>query len=929
MNSYALRPRLFAQRALVSLVVAACSVAPAQAEDSKADLVRYADQLFSRAFPAGEPGAAVLIAKDGQVLLRKAYGLANLELGVPMQPDMVFEIASVTKQFTAAAILLLQERGKLSVNDEVTKYLPDYPTHGQKITIDHLLSHRSGIPELTGMPEWWPRRREDMKVQQIIDMFKDKPLEFTPGEKLSYSNSGYILLGAIIEKASGKSYEDFIEQEIFAPLGMKRSCYGHLNEVVQGRVTGYDKEEDGYKVAEYLSLTQAYAAGALMSTVDDLSLWADALSSEKLLKKASLDRMTTTAKLPSGQATKAGYGLQVSDEEGIRIVEHGGGLPGFKSYLLTIPGQRLAVIVLSNTFGQEPSLESLTYRIAMKVLGKPVEERKALNLAPATLDDYTGTYRFDEKVSRTVSREGNKLFARRTDGDKHEILATSRDDFFYQGLVSNSRIHFRRNAEGKITGMDFLYRFGAADETAVKTAEPLAGSAPPTPSIEPAAIQKTPAGRAFAAWLSSFNSGDPAQFRAFDDAYPREAPPLEARLAFREMTGGFTLLRIEKGEPTSLVVLLQEKASDEVARLELAVSSEEPVKILSSQISPARRPSDLAIPRMTETAALAALEERAGNNAKNDQFSGVVLVARHGKVLLQSAWGHANREAGSPNTLDTQFRIGSMNKMFTAVATLQLVEAGKLALDDPIGKYLPDYPNQELASKVTVRHLLTHTGGTGDIFGPEFMKNRLTLRRTSDYVKLFGSRPLTHEPGAEFRYSNYGFVLLGAVIERVSGLSYYDYVKREIFQPAGMTSTDSLPEAENVPNRAVGYLRREGSWVPNTDTLPWRGTSAGGGYSTASDLLRFAQALESGKLLSKAMFAEATSLHQEQYGYGFEVQGEGPLRSYGHNGGAPGINGGLRVFPQLGYVLVSLGNLDPPSASRLVDFFAARVPAAQ
>ena len=164
-----------------------------------------------------------------------------------MRPDMVFEIASVTKQFTAAAILLLQERGKLSVDDDITKYLPDYPTHGRKITIDHLLNHMSGIPEVTGLPEWWPRRREDLTLSQLIDLFKDKPLDFNPGEKQAYSNSGYILLGAILEKASGKSYEDFVEQEIFAPLGMKRSRYGHRDEVVPDGASGYDVGADGYQ----------------------------------------------------------------------------------------------------------------------------------------------------------------------------------------------------------------------------------------------------------------------------------------------------------------------------------------------------------------------------------------------------------------------------------------------------------------------------------------------------------------------------------------------------------------------------------------------------------------------------------------------------------------------------------------------------------
>lgn len=446
------------------------------------------------------------------------------------------------------------------------------------------------------------------------------------------------------------------------------------------------------------------------------------------------------------------------------------------------------------------------------------------------------------------------------------------------------------------------------------------------PDTEP---PKTPAGKVFAAWLAAFNSADAAQLRAFDAAYPREgaAPPVEDRLRFREMTGGFTVVRIEKSEPLSLVVLLQERGSDTVARLKMKLGAGEPPKILSSTLEAIPPPPDIAAPRLKEAEALAALTARAGELAKKDEFSGVVLVARHGEVLLQKAWGLANRETGTPATLDTQFRLGSMNKMFTAVAVLQLVEAGKLALDDPLGKYLPDYPNKDVASKVTVRHLLTHTGGTGDIFGPDFEKNRLTLHEHSDYLKLYGPRGLTHEPGAEFQYSNYGFVLLGALIEKVTGMSYYDYVRSHIFQPAGMSSTDSLTETEAVPNRSTGYMKGQGGWVPNTDTLPWRGTSAGGGYSTAGDLLRFAQALESGKLISKASLAAATTPYKEHYGYGFGIQGEGALRGYGHGGGAPGMNGELRVFPQLGYVVICLSNLDPPTATRLVDFFTLRMPA--
>jgi D-alanyl-D-alanine carboxypeptidase len=339
----------------------------------------------------------------------------------------------------------------------------------------------------------------------------------------------------------------------------------------------------------------------------------------------------------------------------------------------------------------------------------------------------------------------------------------------------------------------------------------------------------------------------------------------------------------------------------------------------------ASRAVELVLHRMSEAEALAALSERADELAAADEFSGAVLVARDGRVLLEDAWGLADREPDFANTLDTKFRIGSMNKMFTAVATLQLVEAGKLALDDPIGKHLPDYPNEDVAAKVTVEDLLTHSGGTGDIFGPEFERNRLNLRQHDDYVDLYGSRPLRFEPGSRFEYSNYGYVLLGAVIEAVTGQSYYDYVRNNVFGPAGMTSTDSLPESEDVPHRAIGYMRSGDAWVANTDTLPWRGTAAGGGYSTVGDLMRFAQALNSGALISKATLTEATRPHQQDYGYGFDVRQQ-PIRSYGHGGGAPGMNGDLRVYPGLGYVVVGLSNLDPPAASNLVDFFGLRMP---
>jgi D-alanyl-D-alanine carboxypeptidase len=346
------------------------------------------------------------------------------------------------------------------------------------------------------------------------------------------------------------------------------------------------------------------------------------------------------------------------------------------------------------------------------------------------------------------------------------------------------------------------------------------------------------------------------------------------------------------------------------------------------------RAVNLALHRMTEAAALKALSGRAEELAGEDQFSGAALVAKDGRVLFSHAYGLADRKRQVPNTTQTRFRIGSMNKMFTAVAVLQLVEAGKLKLTAPLGTYLPDYPNHQVATRVTIHQLLTHTGGTGDIFGPDFDAHRHDLRTLADYLKLYGKRGLEFEPGSRWAYSNYGFILLGAVIEKVTGHSYYDYVQAHIYAPAGMTRTGSLPENQTVPGRSIGYTKPPGTtaWTPNTDTLPYRGTSAGGGYSTVEDLARFAHALLSHKLLSPhstelLITGKVNAGPGARYAYGFEdardANGNGWV---GHGGGAPGINGDLKIYPKSGYIVAVLANLDPPAAQRISEYLDHRLP---
>jgi CubicO group peptidase (beta-lactamase class C family) len=447
-------------------------------------------------------------------------------------------------------------------------------------------------------------------------------------------------------------------------------------------------------------------------------------------------------------------------------------------------------------------------------------------------------------------------------------------------------------------------------------------------------IQESPAAQQFAAWLMAFNSGDRATLLEYlKKNRPSEVEKIDGLLAFREETGGFDLEKKEDSTPTHFSALLKEKDSDQFARIVIEVSPDEPHLVIQVELLAISRPAEFAIPRVSESDALRALRQDVEKAAAADRFSGTVLVAKNGKPVFAEAYGLADREKKIPNRLGTRFRIGSMNKMFTAVSVLQLVQSGKIQLSDPVGKYLTDYANKDVATKVTIHHLLTHTGGTGDFFGPEFDAHRLELRTLQDYVRLYEKRGLDFEPGSRWAYSNYGFLLLGEIIEKVSGESYYDYVREHVFKPAGMASTDSLPESEAVAGRSVGYMRPDNSgWKPNTDTLPWRGTSAGGGYSTVEDLLRFATALESHKLLDAKhtdllVTGKVDTPQGEKYAYGFMEISEAGMQCFGHGGGAPGMNGNLKICPQSGYVIAVLANMDPPAAERVSEFITSRLPA--
>jgi CubicO group peptidase (beta-lactamase class C family) len=425
------------------------------------------------------------------------------------------------------------------------------------------------------------------------------------------------------------------------------------------------------------------------------------------------------------------------------------------------------------------------------------------------------------------------------------------------------------------------------------------------------------AGHRVAAYLAAFNSGDEAKMRQFFlQNVPEESlkqRPIETRLDFyRQMRGQMQTISLRKvadAKPEKITIIVQ-TGTGEWLQFDFMFEPQAPNKLVGIGVDQTQDPAAEAdIPAaLTRTQFNNFLENYLSKLAAEDEFSGVVLVAKKDQHLFEKAYGLASKEFGVANRVDTKFNLGSINKVITQIAIAQLAAAGKLTYSDKLGKILSDYPNRQAAEKVTVKQLLTMTSGIGDFFGDKFDAiSKDSLRSNKDYLPLFASDPLLFEPGSKNQYSNGGYVVLGAIIEKVSGQSYYDYVRQNIFAPAGMTNTDSFSTNDLVSNLAQGYTREgvEGNDKKlrrnNVLSRPARGSAAGGGYSTAEDMLKLSLALQTGKL--KSVDVDSPN-------------GQSPKpRSFGFAGGAPGINANVEINVENGFTIVVLSNYDPPSAT--------------
>lgn len=451
-------------RLFLLLAIGQLSLSFATAQTKTNTFAKSFDSILSKEFKPNEPGASAIVVKKGVILYKKGIGMADMELNVPANPDMIFRIGSITKQFTAVCILKLAGEGKLSLQDDIKKFIPDYAIK-EPITIEHLLTHTSGIKSYTNVDSFWRNMRTDMTPREIIRLTEKDSLEFKPGTKYNYNNTGFVMLGYMIEKISGKSYEDFVTEYLFKPAGMTKTFFGNESRIIKDRAKGYKKDGTMFFNSDYISMTLPHAAGSLISTVEDLWKWNQSLYSYKFISKDWVDKATTSYQLANGKSTNYGYGLGVSAVQGSLAFEHGGGIPGFLTYGIYMPTEEVFVAVFSNCDCKSP--DAIATKMAAIAIGKPYNF-KSLPLKEADAKQYEGVY-LHEGEERIIQWKEGKLTSQRGGGNVFEIKMYEKDKFFFEG--SFSFMEFIKNSSGTIDKL--IFKSNTEETEWKKTNKPL------------------------------------------------------------------------------------------------------------------------------------------------------------------------------------------------------------------------------------------------------------------------------------------------------------------------------------------------------------------------------------------------------------------------------------------------------------------------
>ncbi|WCM26013.1 beta-lactamase family protein [Sphingomonas sp. QA11] len=424
-------------------------------------------------------------------------------------------------------------------------------------------------------------------------------------------------------------------------------------------------------------------------------------------------------------------------------------------------------------------------------------------------------------------------------------------------------------------------------------------------------------------WLNAFNDPDAAAYPDFVRRnIPDLVPYLDEDLAVREASGGFVVLRSEQTASRQITAWVRDRSWDRFSKVVLSIGDK---NIDDLSFAGAAAPAEFIIPRMSEVQAVRAVHRKLRDETAANRFSGAVLIAKGNRILLRKAYGALDAANTQAITHATRFCIGSAGKMFMAVSILQLIQAGRLKLSDTIATHLREYPDTLLARTVTVQQLLTHTGGTGDFFGPDYEAHASELHTPADFVRLFGQRDPSFVPGSHWGYSNFGFILLGAILEQVSGQSWDNYLARNIFDVAGMRATSAIASPSDTAVPLGGAARTGLKPLPYYTGLP-----AGGGYSTTDDLHRFATALEENTLLDPAhrhmLKTASVSAGNAQWSLGLRIATRNGAICYGHGGSAPGVNADFAIYPGSGYSIIVLCNRGHPHAVNVAEYAGTRLP---
>jgi CubicO group peptidase (beta-lactamase class C family) len=440
------------------------------------DKEKLADAVFNAVFKGDSPGASVLVAKDGKIIYQKGFGHADIGNRVLFTIDTKSRIGSITKQFIASAILKLQEEGKISVNDKLSKFIPDFP-RGDEVTIHHLLTHTSGIHSFTSKPDFLKNATMEIKPEDMINSIKKDPYDFNPGEKFLYNNSGYFILGYIIEKISGESYENYLKKTFFDPLGMKDTGVHNSHNIYEHEAYGFSYENGKFQKAVNWDMSQAGGAGSIYSTVGDLCLWNEGIFNGKVLSKASLDSAFTPVKLNDGNAPKDlgggyGYGWAIMEYRGLKLITHGGGLNGFNSDLRRYADINATVVVLQNCIPNAPgtAASELAGQISEIFFWEDMKSQESVKVdktvSSSKYDDYVGRYDYGGAVM-TIRRDGDRLFAQLVGQPEYEVFPKSENEFFWK--VTDANVTFVRDEKGLVTHL--IHRQSGAEINAPKLKE--------------------------------------------------------------------------------------------------------------------------------------------------------------------------------------------------------------------------------------------------------------------------------------------------------------------------------------------------------------------------------------------------------------------------------------------------------------------------